>query len=208
MYAAAAIGGLLTTVILIVSIMICRTYASKRPYVDEERKEEVSPSPSNTYSTSSDTINTENEHESRLEGLTSSSSEEDLDGSDSLPGCHSNYMKYAAHAVNTGTDSSNYVTRPTYEEVFPRTHNSMIFDTQSDNYTHYSDIKRIYFNKNPNTSEITRAPTFSGASGNDSLNEVLRHNTSTPHSEILYNQDKKQSSYEILSNDNSIGTHV
>jgi len=79
---AAAIGGLLLTIVLIVIVMTCRKVAKTPLNVSPGAK--TSPQPDRFSNSSSDT---------KANTISSLSAPDDLDGSDSLPEYHANYMK-------------------------------------------------------------------------------------------------------------------
>merc|ERR1719150_1755520 len=79
----AAIGGLLLTVVLIVIVLTCRR-VNRKPNINLDRDSKTSPQPDRFSNSSSET---------KANTLSSLSAGEDLDGSDSLPEYHANYIK-------------------------------------------------------------------------------------------------------------------
>merc|ERR1719150_2478881 len=79
----AAIGGLLLTIVLIVIVLTCRR-VNRKPRINLDPPSKTSPQPDRFSNSSSET---------KANTLSSLSAGEDLDGSDSLPEYHANYIK-------------------------------------------------------------------------------------------------------------------
>ena len=96
----AAIGGLLLTVVLVVVVLTCRR-VNRKPKINlDPESSKTSPQPDRFSNSSSET---------KANTLSSLSAGDDLDGSDSLPEYHANYIKSQPDLLSSaGSDSKSY----------------------------------------------------------------------------------------------------
>ena len=109
----AAIGGLLLTVVLVVVVLTCRR-VNRKPKINlDPESSKTSPQPDRFSNSSSET---------KANTLSSLSAGDDLDGSDSLPEYHANYIKSQPDLLSSaGSDSKSYNYSNRFVNITPGT---------------------------------------------------------------------------------------